>query len=290
MDGGGRLLLLLGWLNVCAAVSPAPAPRPITVTPSVVPQELATRITISTNVSSPFGPPGTRVTVRIKSIDNAFVDAAYSSTGYNCMVRDGEGCARMGRAALVVCSVRTLRCRSQANMTASVGADGLSIVLTTVPTQNSAPALVAVQVAGETGWSANTSLRVVPLLEVAVGRRPYTSERRGALVLTAAGQPLLPPGGARLQVHASLPSSVAGPEPLVEGAEIEARGCDSVSSEGQGSTASPCPGAEEDVSATSRMPGLLDLMWWFGAGVLPASHLPRQVRSCRSVSAFMREH
>ena len=47
---------------------------------------------------------------------------------------------------------------------------------------------------------------MAPLLELAVGRRPYTSETHGALIVRAAGPPLLKAGDT-LQISATLPPS-----------------------------------------------------------------------------------
>eukprot|EP01047_Picozoa_sp_COSAG01_P036128 COSAG01_NODE_2809_length_7041_cov_4.383751_1_plen_609_part_00 len=202
---------------------PPPSQLPLRVTPSWVAAELATTITVSGLEHAPGG--GSHARVRIKSVDNNFVDVSYSAGGYNCL----------------------------GNLSATV-LNATAVTTRTVPTQNSAPATVSApatahagqrrrRCVGHAGWwllsrrpaaaavrpaqvqvsldggasfgNATGALRVAPLLEVAVGRRPYTAEVTGQLVLRAAGPPLLGGGGtgsgARLWVVARLPASVHAP-------------------------------------------------------------------------------
>jgi hypothetical protein len=73
---------------------------------------------------------------------------------------------------------------------------------------NSAPATVKVSLDNGTTWLPGAPLiQITPLVEVAVGRRPYTSEKEGQLVVKVAGPPLLPLG-VHVAVTAKLPSAV----------------------------------------------------------------------------------
>ena len=62
-----------------------------------------------------------------------------------------------------------------------------------------------------------TMLTITPLVEVAVGRRPYTAERDGQLILKVAGPPLLPLGSVVTVKDALLPPDVYS-QSLVSGA------------------------------------------------------------------------
>jgi hypothetical protein len=182
------MLTLATTLLVALSGEPAepPAQKLLVVSPSWTAAELATTIRVS-GPDLGATPGEKRARLRIKSVDNNFVDVAYSAGGYNCM----------------------------GNLSATV-LNSTTWSATTVPTQNAAPATVTLSLdGGATFGNATGELRVAPLLEVAVGRRPYTAESRGALVLRAAGSPLLGPG-ARLRVVASLPASVLA-TPLVTG-------------------------------------------------------------------------
>eukprot|EP01043_Picozoa_sp_COSAG02_P009340 COSAG02_NODE_315_length_24910_cov_17.139978_12_plen_544_part_00 len=171
----GIVLVMLVGLVASSEVAVEPSAS-LLVTPSWAAAELATNITVTGQFDVT---PGAPARLRIKSIDNNFVDAAYSATGYDCM----------------------------GNLSATI-LNSTAVAATTVPTQNSAPATVTLSFdGGETFGNATGTFRVAPLLEVAVGRRPYTSETHGTLVLRAAGPPLLAPG-TRLRVVASLPASV----------------------------------------------------------------------------------
>ena len=84
--------------------------------------------------------------------------------------------------------------------------DKHTLQVITVPTQNAAPGLVKVSTDGGKTWTNSTMLNVTPLLEIAVGRRPYTTETEGVLIVRATKTQLLAVN-ATVAIHATLPSS-----------------------------------------------------------------------------------
>ena len=93
--------------------------------------------------------------------------------------------------------------------------DQHTLQVTTVPTQNAAPGLVKVSTDGGKTWTNSTMLNVTPILEIAVGRRPYTTETEGMLIVRATDTQLLSPN-ATVAIRATLPSS-AFANPTYEG-------------------------------------------------------------------------
>ena len=84
------------------------------------------------------------------------------------------------------------------------------LVCTTVRLHNAAPATVRVTLDNGTTWLPGSPvISFVALVEVAVGRRPYTSEVGGVLVVKVRGGAL--PATAAVVVSASLPRDVHGP-------------------------------------------------------------------------------
>jgi hypothetical protein len=151
----------------------ANAQMPIGVYPSTAASDLATTLTV-VSIAGGFVSNGSSSIVSIRSIDNPFVDKAYSPTGYDCMKR------------------------LQAHVINST-----HLTVTTLVTQNAAPALLKVSMDNGTTWSNATFIRLTPLVEVAVGRRPYTAEKEGTLLVKVAGPPLLQ-DGASVQLSAAL--------------------------------------------------------------------------------------
>lgn len=77
-----------------------------------------------------------------------------------------------------------------------------------------APATVQVTLDGGSTWLGSSTaamLRVTPLVEVAVGRRPYTAEGEGQLIVKVAGPPLLAMGAKVTINSACLPLNVHKP-------------------------------------------------------------------------------
>ena len=92
----------------------------------------------------------------------------------------------------------------------------------TVRLHNSAPATLRASLDNGTTWlPGQPRIEITPLVEVAVGRRPYTSELEGQLVVKVAGAPLLP-AGAEVQIVAKLPASVHAPL-LLSGSAVAGR-------------------------------------------------------------------
>ena len=117
------------------------------------------------------------------SLDNTFVGYEYRPVGdYDCLKR----------TPATVLNATHLTCR-------------------TVRLHNSAPATVRVSLDnGSSFLPGAPRIEITPLVEVAVGRRPYTSERAGHLVVKVAGPPLLPLG-AQVRVTARLPDDIHAP-------------------------------------------------------------------------------
>ena len=185
---------LLGVLSSTAAA----AASNITVSPTVVPTELRTRLWVT--VPASFGDAARAAAGRgdaicsIESLDNTFVGYQYRAVGdYNCLKR----------VPATVYNSTHLSC-------------------STVRLHNSAPATVRASLDNGTTWlPGEPRIDITPLVEVAVGRRPYTSERGGQLVVKVAGEPLLAPGST-IEIVASLPTSVHRPA-LVSGIAASGR-------------------------------------------------------------------
>ena len=177
------LLLMQAKVGAAGAAPPGGAagaapPENITVTPTVVATEIPTVLTV---VGSGF--VGGNATCSIMSLDNTFVGYEYRAYGdYNCLKSVP---ATVHNSTHLSCS--------------------------TVRLHNSAPATVQVSLdGGATKLPGAPLIEVTPLVEVAVGRRPYTSETHGQLVVKVAGEPLLA-AGAAVDVVARLPASVYQP-------------------------------------------------------------------------------
>ena len=174
------LLLALLAANVSASSN-------ITVSPAVVPTELSTRLWVT--VPASFEPDAlaaarlNNAICNIESLDNTFVGYRYRAVGdYNCLKRVP---ATVHNSTHLSCS--------------------------TVRLHNSAPATVRASLDNGTTWlPGEPRIEITPLVEVAVGRRPYTSESDGQLVVKVAGKPLLMPG-AGVKIIAKLPASVHAP-------------------------------------------------------------------------------
>jgi hypothetical protein len=173
------LLALLALLTKATAATPN-----ITVQPTTVPTELPTQLWVTLPSGFAAATSSQQAICSIKSLDNTFVGYEYRAVGdYNCLKR----------VPATVHNATHLSCR-------------------TVRLHNSAPATLRVSLDNGTTWLPGTPRVVItPLVEVAVGRRPYTSESEGQLVVKVAGAPLLPPGTA-VQLTARLPSAVHTPK------------------------------------------------------------------------------
>jgi len=170
------LAVLLALSSFCAFVG---ASVNITVHPTVVPTEVATTLWVTGSGLSSAG----EALCSIESLDNTFVGYEYRAAGdYNCLKRVP---ATVHNATHLSCS--------------------------TVRLHNSAPATVRASLDNGTTWLPGEPLvEITPIVEVAVGRRPYTSEHEGQLVVKVAGAPLLAPG-AVVHIVAKLPASVHAP-------------------------------------------------------------------------------
>jgi hypothetical protein len=183
------LLLAVGLIAGGAPAASAEANASITVSPPII-SDFPTVLTVE---GSGFKlDNANRSLCSITSIDNTFVGYAYGPTGdYNPM---------RALPARVINSTH-LTCE-------------------TVRLNNPAPATVKVSMDGGVSWVTTSgtapSVSILPLVEVAVGRRPYTSEAEGQLIVKVAGPPLLP-SGAAVHVSAALPSAVHA-TPLLHGA------------------------------------------------------------------------
>eukprot|EP01052_Picozoa_sp_SAG31_P023228 SAG31_NODE_1902_length_6956_cov_5.312236_1_plen_483_part_00 len=152
----------------------------ITVTPTVVPTEASTRLWV---IGTGFSKSNNQAICSITSLDNTFVGYRYRAIGdYNCLRRI---------TAYVVNSTH-MSC-------------------TTVRLHNSAPAILRASLNNGTTWlPGEPRVDVEPLVEVAVGRRPYTTEREGQLVVKIASAPLLGPSD-EVKIVAKLPKSIYAP-------------------------------------------------------------------------------
>lgn len=185
-------------LTLCGAAAATAANNNITVSPTVVPTELRTRLWVT--VPASFGDAALAAAGRgdaicsIESLDNTFVGYQYRAVGdYNCLKH----------VPATVYNSTHLSC-------------------STVRLHNSAPATVRASLDNGTTWLPGESrIDITPLVEVAVGRRPYTSERDGQLIVKAVGEPLLAPG-ATIKIVASLPPSVHRPT-VVSGSAASGR-------------------------------------------------------------------
>ena len=174
-------LLLLQLLGLVASATA----ENISVTPTTVATEIPTVLTV---VGSGFVANGSAL-CSITSLDNTFVGINYGPVGdYNCTKR----------VMATVINTTHLTCK-------------------TVRLHNSAPAIVKVSLDNGTNWLPGQPLiQITPLVEVAVGRRPYTSETEGQLVVKVAGPPLLALG-VHVAVTAKLPAAVHAAPVISEG-------------------------------------------------------------------------
>ena len=121
-------------------------------------------------------------------------------------LRPGDAlCAIRGRSgAFYSADLETYRPMKAVNATVL---DARTLTCETSPTQNAGPASVAVSFDAGANWSdcddARTpSLEVFAAVEVAIGRRPYTTERAGAVLVKP--DAALYPEGSALEVDVSL--------------------------------------------------------------------------------------
>ena len=97
------------------------------------------------------------------------------------------------------------------------------MVCETVRLHNAAPAMLSVSMdGGHSFLPGRVAMRFVALVEVAVGRRPYTAETQGELVVKVIGSPLLSAGGAA-RVSAALPPSIHAMPVLINGSAAAGR-------------------------------------------------------------------
>eukprot|EP01048_Picozoa_sp_COSAG05_P008267 COSAG05_NODE_622_length_8291_cov_19.484985_5_plen_415_part_00 len=173
------------WLSTAAA---AAAATNISVSPAIISDFPA----VLTVVGSGFKVTNSNLSLcSVMSVDNAFVGYKYGPSGdYNPM---------KALQAHVI---------NETHLTCE-----------TVRLNNPAPATVKVSMDGGQSWvgtSSSPSINIIPLVQVVVGRRPYTSEVEGQLIVKVVGPPLLP-AGSSVVVSAVLPREVH-PSPLVHGA------------------------------------------------------------------------